>query len=85
MRNFFNRLPAWGWLAVALAMMIAGLWLAYFLVVNPPETPAGMVQTVPTFTATAAEPRQTSRRRPRRPRRMRLHLIRMPLKPMSRR
>lgn len=56
MRNFFNRMPAWGWLAVALAMMIAGLWLAYFLVVNPPETPAGMVQTVPTFTATAAEP-----------------------------
>ena len=55
MRNFFNRMPAWGWLAVALAMMIAGLWLAYFLVVNPPETPAGMVQTVPTFTATAAE------------------------------
>ena len=58
-RTALFRLPAWAWLAVALSMLIAGLWLAYFVVVNRPPTPAGTVQTVPTYTATPAATGQT--------------------------
>ena len=59
MRTALGRLPAWVWLAIALSMMIAGLWVAYYAVVHPPQTPPGTVQTVPTYTATPVATAQT--------------------------
>ncbi|MFN2204139.1 MAG: transglycosylase SLT domain-containing protein [Caldilineaceae bacterium] len=47
MRNSFDRLPAWVWLAVALCMLIVGLWLAYFVVVHPPALQLAGLRTEP--------------------------------------
>ncbi len=44
--------PAWGWLAAVLVMMIAVLWLTYWVVDASLRPGEGTVATVPTFTPT---------------------------------